>query len=201
MASAWVWDRARAGRKRQIRRGIAPYPGSTGLHGQHVFAQYLEAALVVRAVIFHLLGIPASANAKDEATSGGSIKTGDGLSCDNWIALRHERDPSSETRVRVARQRMLAQRRVVRVRVALGQLAAAWERGAPADRNVGVFTHEQRIKLARFELASKLVRQVGGCAARVPESVPSHSPINRLVATHPGEADRTRRSQARWSAF
>jgi hypothetical protein len=42
------------------------------------------------------------------------------------------------------------------VRVALGQFAAAWERGAPADRNVGVFTHEQRIKLARFKLASQL---------------------------------------------
>jgi hypothetical protein len=52
----------------------------------------------VRAVIFHLLGIPASANAKDETTSGDSIKTGDGLSCDNWIALRHERDPSAETK-------------------------------------------------------------------------------------------------------
>jgi hypothetical protein len=42
------------------------------------------------------------------------------------------------------------------VQVALGQFAAAREWGAPADRNVGVFTHEQRIKLARFEFASQL---------------------------------------------
>jgi hypothetical protein len=42
------------------------------------------------------------------------------------------------------------------VRIALGQFAAARERGAPADRNMGVFTHEQRIKLARFELAGQL---------------------------------------------
>ena len=40
----------------------------------------LKRAPVVRAVIFHLLGIPASANAKDETTPGESIKTGDGLS-------------------------------------------------------------------------------------------------------------------------
>ena len=44
----------------------------------------------------------------------------------------------------------------MRVRVVLGQFAAARERGAPADRNVGVFTHEQRIKLARFKLAGQL---------------------------------------------
>jgi hypothetical protein len=41
----------------------------------------------------------------------------------------------------------------VRVRVALGQFAAARERGAPADRNVGMFTDEQRIKPARFDFA------------------------------------------------
>src|SRR6516225_7182692 len=33
--------------------------GPQGLHGQHAFAQYLEAAPVVRAMICHLLGIPA----------------------------------------------------------------------------------------------------------------------------------------------
>ena len=49
-------------------------------------------------MIFHLLGIPAPANAKDETTLGESIKTGDGLSCDNWIALRHERNPSTEAK-------------------------------------------------------------------------------------------------------
>src|ERR1700756_1253442 len=72
--------------------------GPQGLHGQHAFAQYLEAVPVVRTVIFHLLGIPARANAKDETTLGELIQTGNGLGRDNWIALRHERDPSTETK-------------------------------------------------------------------------------------------------------
>jgi hypothetical protein len=111
----------------------------------------------VRAVICHLLGIPTSTNAKDETTPGESIKTGDGLSCDNWIALRHERDPSTETKgSRSRRSECKRNERVVRVRVALGQFAAARERGAPADWDVGVFTNEQRFKLARFELAGQL---------------------------------------------
>src|SRR5262249_57482094 len=70
--------------------------GPQGLHGEHAFAQYLETAAVVGAMIFHLLGIPAPANAKDETTPGESINPGDGLSCDNWIALRHEPDPGPE---------------------------------------------------------------------------------------------------------
>jgi hypothetical protein len=38
------------------------------------------------------------------------------------------------------------------MRVALGQFTAAREGGAPADRNVGMFANEQRIKPARFDL-------------------------------------------------
>ena len=76
----------------EFRLVVAPQ----GLHRQHAFAQNLEAALVSRAVILHLLDVPAPANAEDETTPGELIKTGDRFGRDNGIALRHERDPSAE---------------------------------------------------------------------------------------------------------
>src|SRR5207248_9746232 len=48
-------------------------------------------------------------------------------------------------------------KRIMRMRVAPGKLAAAGEGGAPAHRNVGVLAQEQRFKAARLECASKLV--------------------------------------------
>ena len=46
--------------------------------------------------------------------------------------------------------------RIMRVRVALGQFAAAREWRAPADRDVRVLADEQRLEAARFERARQL---------------------------------------------
>jgi len=54
MASSWAWiepDRVEGDKFAVEFRRVA---GPQGLHGEHPFAQYLEAALVTRAVILHL---------------------------------------------------------------------------------------------------------------------------------------------------
>ena len=76
---------------------------------------------------------------------------------DNWVALRHEGDPGAEKKSSCGRRgERWRNEGVVRVRVVLGQFAPARERGAPADRNVGMFADEQRIKPTRFDLARPL---------------------------------------------
>src|SRR6266545_6433995 len=66
--------------------------------------------------------------------------------------------PVPSLRVRVGRRgKRQRHERIMRVRVALGQLAAARERRAAADRDVRMLAHEQRFEAARLECARQLV--------------------------------------------
>jgi hypothetical protein len=76
--------------------------GPQRLHCEHAFAQYLEAALVSRAVILHLIDVPAPANAEDETTRGESIETGDRFCRDNGSRCGTSAIPVPRRRVRVA---------------------------------------------------------------------------------------------------
>ena len=50
--------------------------GPQRLHGQHALAQQLEAGVVARAMVLHLLDVPAAADGEDEAAAGELVEAG-----------------------------------------------------------------------------------------------------------------------------
>src|SRR5208282_2202181 len=70
--------------------------GPQRLHGQHAFAQQLEAGVVARAVILHLLGVPTPANSEHEAPTRELVETGNRFGSDDRVALWHQGDTGTE---------------------------------------------------------------------------------------------------------
>ena len=108
-------------------------------------------------MVFHLVHVPAPAHRKDETAAREPVEARDHLGGDDRVALGQECDAGAELEF-LRRRRGERQRdeRIVGVRVALGQLAAARERRAPADRDVGVFAYEQGLEAARLERSRQL---------------------------------------------
>ena len=157
--------------------------GPQRLHGQHVLAHHLEARLVAHAVILHLVGVPAGADAEDEAAARKLVERGDGLGRDDRIVLRHQADAGAEQKLLGRRRREgQSHERIVGMRIALGQLAAAGERRAPAERDVGVLGHEQRIETAILE-RTRQFGEVDAVVGRKIENTYAHrvSPLHLLL--------------------
>ena len=125
--------------------------GPQRLHRQHALAQQLEARVVAGAVVLHLLDVPAAADGEDEAAARELVEAGDRFRGDDRVALRHQADAGAELE-RFGRRGGERQRdeRIVRVRIALRQLAAAGERRTAAGRDMRVLADEQRFEAARL---------------------------------------------------
>jgi hypothetical protein len=66
------------------------------LHRLDLLAQFLSAGLVNGAVIFHVLGIPATADAEQEATLRHLVELGNQLCGLDCVALDYQTDSSAE---------------------------------------------------------------------------------------------------------
>src|SRR6185312_13157847 len=143
------------------------------LHRENAFAHQLEPRLVLGAVVFHLLDVPAAADAKDEPPARQPVEAGDAFRGDDRVALGNEADAGAEHQL-LGRRCREAQRdeRVVRVRIALGQLAAAAERRLAAGRDVGVLGDVERVEAAIFERA----RQLGDVDAVIGREIEGANP-------------------------
>src|SRR5579859_6568649 len=121
--------------------------GPERLHGEHALAQQLEAGLVLRAVVRHLLDVPAAADRKFEAATRELIEAGDGFRGDDRVVLRHQTDAGPDAK-RARRRRREGERDegIVSVLVAFRQLAAAWERRAAAYRDMRVLADKERVE-------------------------------------------------------
>ena len=127
------------------------------LHGERALAQQLEAGVVLGAVVLHLLHVPAATHGEDEAPTRQLVEARHRLGGDDRIVLRDQADAGTELELLGGSGRK-GQRheRIVRMLVALGQLAPARKRRAPADGDVGVLAYEQRFKAALLERTRQL---------------------------------------------
>ena len=153
--------------------------GPQRLHRQHALAQQLEARLIARAVILHLLDIPAAAHGKDEAAARELVEARHRFGGDDGIALRDERDAGAE--LEGARRRRGEGQRdegIVGVRIALGQLAAAREGRAAAHRDVGVLADEERVEAARLDRLRQLA-DIDAVIGRKVEDADEHGTSSR----------------------
>ena len=153
-------------------------------HGQHAFAHQLEAGGMAGAVIFHLVDIPAAADAEDEAAVRQHVEAGDGLGGDDGIMLRHQADAGADQQL-LGRSRGEGQRHegIVGVRIALGQFTAAGKGRAPAHGYVRVLGHEQRIEAALLERTRQL-GDVDPVVGRKIENPYTHKSPPRMVAAY-----------------
>src|SRR5205823_590803 len=122
--------------------------------------------LELRAVVLHLLGVPAAAQPQLEASVREQVEARDGLGRRDRVALDDQTDAGADPEL-LRRGRRGGQRdeRVQGVLVLLRQLLTAGERAAPAGGNVRVLGHPQRLVVARLGLARQLVdadRVLGG---------------------------------------
>jgi hypothetical protein len=142
--------------------------GPQRLHREDPFPHQLEARVVAGAVVFHLLDVPAAADAELETPARQLVEAGDLLRGDDRVPLGNEADAGAEPQV-FGDSRGKGQRdeRVMRVRIALRQFAAARGRRAPADRDVGVLGYEQRLEPALF----KRPRQLGDVDAVIDRKI------------------------------
>jgi hypothetical protein len=114
------------------------------LHRENALSHQLEAGVVADAVIFHLLDVPAAADAKNEPSSRQSVETGNALSRYDRVALRDQADAGADQQLfRLGRGKRERDERIVEMRVALSSMdiAAGRESSSPAGRDVCVLRH------------------------------------------------------------
>src|SRR5436190_12461033 len=121
--------------------------GPDRLHGFDPLAHDGEAPLWVRAVILHLLDVPAGSHAEEEPAAGEAIERGDLLRGDDRVALDDEADAGGEEYA-LGRGGRRGQRdeRVVGVAVLPRELPARGIVGATDCRDVRVLREEQRLE-------------------------------------------------------
>jgi hypothetical protein len=131
------------------------------LHCLDLLAHLEGAGLVYGAVIFHLFGIPAAADAEQEAALRYLVQRSDKLGRLDRVALDNEVDGCAQLEAGSdARRRAKRDERVHHVKVLLGQRRFALRMGKPAgDRNVRMFRHPERVETTLFERHRKLGRR------------------------------------------
>ena len=108
-------------------------------------------------MVFHLIDIPAAANAENEPPTGQPVQAGDGFRQIERIMLRHQADAGAYfKRLGHGGGEAQAHELVIGMIILLRHLAAAWKRRFAADRDMGVFAGEQRFITALFQLRGKL---------------------------------------------
>ena len=154
--------------------------GPQRLHRQDTLAHQLEARCVDRAVIFHLLGIPAAADAEHKSPARQLVQARHAFGGDDRIALRHQADAGAELE-RFGRRGGEGQRdeRVVGVAIAFRKLAAARKGRAAAGGDVGVLADEQGFKTAILQRLGQLAG-VDAVVGRKIENTYTHDFSSRL---------------------
>jgi hypothetical protein len=136
------------------------------LHRLDALAHQLEACGERRAVVGHLLGVPAAADAEQQPTVGQPVDGGDLLGGVDGIALDHKADAGAELDGRRDdRGGADGNEGIVGVVVPFRQLGAAGPGRFAAGRDVAVLGKPDRLEAARFRLGGELVRRnrvVGG---------------------------------------
>ena len=138
------------------------FVGPDFLHGLDALAAYLPAPVERRAVVLHLLGVPAAADAEDQPAVGQLVHGRHFVGHRDRVALDHQTDAAADLD-RVGHRGRGGQRdeQVVRMPVFLGQVAAARKRALAAGRNVSVFREPDRLEAARLALLGERVRSNG----------------------------------------
>ena len=131
--------------------------GPDRLHRLDALAHQLGARGERRAMVFHLLGVPADADAEQEAAARDLIDRGHQLRGLDRIALVDQADAGADLQC-LRRHRRGGQRheRVHRVVVLLRQIAAARERRAARGGDVRVLRRPDRFEAAGFERLGEL---------------------------------------------
>src|SRR5215471_8725755 len=128
------------------------------LEGPHLLLELPEAGLEVGAVVLHLLGVPATTDAEQEATVAEHVETGHRLGGGEGVALDDEADAGADLEVLGGGRRgHEGHERIVGALVLLGQRPPSREGAAPAGGDVGVLGDEERLELARLQLARQVV--------------------------------------------
>ena len=148
--------------------------GPHRLHRQDAFTHQLEAGFVLGAVVFHLLDIPAAADAKDKPPTRQLVEASDAFRGDDRVALGNEADAGAKDQL-FRRRRGKAERdkRVMGMRIALRQFAAGAKRRLAAGWDMRVLGHVERCKAALFEGAGEL-RNVDAVIDREIENTDPH---------------------------
>ena len=140
--------------------------GPDRLHRLDAFAHQAEAAIEIRAVVLHLLAVPAAADPEQEATVRDAIEACHFLREGERIALDDERDAGAELQRPGRRGRCREADEGVHHLVVVGRHVAARREGAlPRGRDVGVLAHPHRFEAALLERRAELGgvhRVVGG---------------------------------------
>ena len=136
--------------------------GPDFLHRLDALAHPLEARGVHRSVVFHLVLVPAAADAKQEAALADLIDGGDELRGLDRIALLHEQHAGAEFD-RFGRRSRGSQdhERVHRIGILLGQFAAAWERRLARERNMRMLGRPDAVIAALLQRDCQLRRRHG----------------------------------------
>src|SRR5256885_12146893 len=143
---------------REVRVDAGGVVGRDLLDGKHPLARGAEPRLEGRAVVSHLLGVPAAAEAEEEAPAREDVEARDLLGQGDRIVLDAQADARADLE-RAGRRGRGGERDegVERVRVLARELGPAGKGRAPARRNVGVLGDEQRLEAALLGGARQLV--------------------------------------------
>ena len=134
--------------------------GPDRLHRLDLLAHPLEARRIDRAVILHLVLVPAAADAEQKAASRHLVERGDRLRQLHRVALDHQTDAGAELeRGGRGGRGAQAHERVHRVVILLRQLAAGREGGLARQRDVRVLGRPDRLKAARLQGPAELGRR------------------------------------------
>ena len=129
------------------------------LHGEHPLAEHAPAPLERRAMVLHLLGVPASTDPEDEPPVRQTVEGGDFLGGRDGIAFHDQADAGGEAEPRRDRRsRRQRHEGVVRVPILLGQVRTPGPRAPPARRDVHVLGHPERFEPALLERPGELGR-------------------------------------------
>ena len=147
---AWAWRRS--GRSRQTHRDTRPGRRPDRLHRLDALAHQLPARVERGAVVFHLLGVPATADTEEEPTVRDMIDRGDLFRRGDRIALNDKTDPGADLEVLGGGGRCGERHeRIHRLVIHLRQVGAPGPRTSSAGRDVGVLGDPVRLEPTLLE--------------------------------------------------
>ena len=114
------------------------------LHRQHPLPEHAPSLFEVGAMILHLLGVPAAADAEDESAAGEHVETGYLFCRNDRVTFDNETDAGGHAKfLRRHRGRGQSYKQIVRVPIFLREIAAARVRAAAVCRNMCVLRQPQ----------------------------------------------------------
>src|SRR5438445_4863286 len=170
--------------KLAVKLGLALGPDL--LHGEHALAEQSPARLPLRAVVLHLLGVPAAADAEEEATARQPVEGGDLLGRGDRVALDDEADAGAELQAPGRRGRRHERDEGVVGRPVVSREGAPARPGAaPARGDVRVLREPHRLEAALLERPGELVGGNRVLGRKHDDAVVHESPLG-LARPRPG---------------